>query len=181
MEFIQTEIPDVILVKPSVIKDHRGFFMESYHIEKFSMGGIDCTFVQDNHAKSIQNILRGLHFQVNFPQAKLLRCLKGKVFDVAVDLRKNSPFYGKWVGEELSEENKYQLFIPEGFAHGYYVLSETAEITYKCSKVYHPEDEQGFRWDDPEIGIEWPETEPILSRKDQLLPFLKDFDEVVKI
>ena len=181
MEFIQTEIPDVILVKPSVIEDHRGFFMESYHIEKFSMGGIDCTFVQDNHAKSIQNTLRGLHFQVNFPQAKLLRCLKGKVFDVAVDLRKNSPFYGKWVGEELSEENKYQLFIPEGFAHGYYVLSETAEITYKCSEVYHPEDEQGFRWDDPEIGIEWPETEPILSRKDQLLPFLKDFDEVVKI
>jgi len=181
MEFIQTEIPDVILVKPSVIKDHRGFFMESYHIEKFSMGGIDCTFVQDNHAKSIQNTLRGLHFQVNFPQAKLLRCLKGKVFDVAVDIRKNSPYYGKWVGEELSEENKYQLFIPEGFAHGYYVLSETAEITYKCSEVYHPEDEQGFRWDDPEIGIEWPETEPILSRKDQLLPFLKDFDEVVKI
>ena len=181
MEFIQTEIPDVILVKPSVIKDHRGFFMESYHIEKFSMGGIDCTFVQDNHAKSIQNTLRGLHFQVNFPQAKLLRCLKGKVFDVAVDIRKNSPSYGKWVGEELSEENKYQLFIPEGFAHGYYVLSETAEITYKCSEVYHPEDEQGFRWDDPEIGIEWPETEPILSRKDQLLPFLKDFDEVVKI
>jgi len=181
MEFIQTEIPDVILVKPSVIEDHRGFFMESYHIEKFSMGGIDCTFVQDNHAKSIQNTLRGLHFQVNFPQAKLLRCLKGKVFDVAVDLRKNSPFYGKWVGEELSEENKYQLFIPEGFAHGYYVLSETAEITYKCSEVYHSEDEQGFRWDDPEIGIEWPETEPILSRKDQLLPFLKDFDEVVKI
>jgi dTDP-4-dehydrorhamnose 3,5-epimerase len=181
MEFIQTEIPDVILVKPSVIKDHRGFFMELYHIEKFSMGGIDCTFVQDNHAKSIQNTLRGLHFQVNFPQAKLLRCLKGKVFDVAVDIRKNSPSYGKWVGEELSEENKYQLFIPEGFAHGYYVLSETAEITYKCSEVYHPEDEQGFRWDDPEIGIEWPETEPILSRKDQLLPFLKDFDEVVKI
>ena len=181
MEFIQTEIPDVILVKPSVIKDHRGFFMELYHIEKFSMGGIDCTFVQDNHAKSIQNTLRGLHFQVNFPQAKLLRCLKGKVFDVAVDIRKNSPFYGKWVGEELSQENKYQLFIPEGFAHGYYVLSETAEITYKCSEVYHPEDEQGFRWDDQEIGIEWPETEPILSRKDQLLPFLKDFDEVLKI
>ena len=181
MEFIQTEIPDVILVKPSVIEDHRGFFMESYHIEKFSMSGIDCTFVQDNHAKSIQNTLRGLHFQVNFPQAKLLRCLKGKVFDVAVDIRKNSPYYGKWVGEELSEENKYQLFIPEGFAHGYYVLSETAEITYKCSEVYHSEDEQGFRWDDPEIGIEWPETEPILSRKDQLLPFLKDFDEVVKI
>ena len=181
MEFIQTEIPDVILVKPSVIKDQRGFFMESYHIEKFSMGGIDCTFVQDNHAKSIQNTLRGLHFQVNFPQAKLLRCLKGNVFDVAVDIRKNSSFYGQWVSKKLSEENKYQLFIPAGFAHGYYVLSETAEIAYKCSEIYHPEDEQGLRWDDPEIGIEWPETEPILSRKDQLLPFLKDFDEVVKI
>ena len=181
MEFIQTEIPDVILVKPSVIKDHRGFFIESYHIEKFSMGGIDCTFVQDNHAKSIQNTLRGLHFQVNFPQAKLLRCLKGKVFDVAVDIRKNSPSYGKWVGEELSQENKYQLFIPEGFAHGYYVLSETAEITYKCSEVYHPEDEQGIRWNDPDIAIEWPGIYPILSEKDLQLPFLKDFDEVVKI
>ena len=181
MEFIQTEIPDVILVKPSVIEDHRGFFMESYHIEKFSMGGIDCTFVQDNHAKSIQNTLRGLHFQVNFPQAKLLRCLKGKVFDVAVDLRKNSPFYGKWVGEELSEENKYQLFIPEGFAHGYYVLSETAEITYKCSEIYHPEDEQGLRWDDPDIAINWPGIDPILSEKDRQLPPLKDFDAVVKI
>ena len=181
MEFIQTEIPDVILVKPSVIKDHRGFFMESYHIEKFSMGGIDCTFVQDNHAKSIQNTLRGLHFQVNFPQAKLLRCLKGIVFDVAVDIRKNSSFYGKWVGEELSEENKYQLFIPAGFAHGYYVMSETAEIAYKCSEFYHPEDEQGLRWDDPDIGIEWPGTEPILSEKDQNLSLLNEFNNLETI
>ena len=181
MEFIQSAIPDVILIKPNVIEDKRGFFMESYHIEKFSMGGIDCTFVQDNHAKSVQNTLRGLHFQGNYPQAKLLRCLKGLVFDVAVDIRKNSAFYGKWVGEELSEENKYQLFIPEGFAHGYYVLSETAEITYKCSAVYHPEDEQGIRWNDPDIAIEWPGIYPILSEKDLQLPFLKDFDEVVKI
>ena len=181
MEFIQSAIPDVILIKPNVIEDKRGFFMESYHIENFSMGGIDCTFVQDNHAKSVQNTLRGLHFQVNYPQAKLLRCLKGLVFDVAVDIRKNSAFYGKWVGEELSEENKYQLFIPEGFAHGYYVLSETAEITYKCSEVYHPEDEQGIRWNDPDIAIEWPGIYPILSEKDLQLPFLKDFDEVVKI
>ena len=181
MEFIQSAIPDVILIKPNLIEDKRGFFMESYHIEKFSMGGIDCTFVQDNHAKSVQNTLRGLHFQVNYPQAKLLRCLKGLVFDVAVDLRKNSPFYGKWVGEELSEENKYQLFIPEGVDQGYYVLSETAEITYKCSEVYHPEDEQGIRWNDPDIAIEWPGIYPILSEKDLQLPFLKDFDEVVKI
>ena len=118
MKFVQTAIPDVILVKPTVIEDHRGFFMESYHIEKFKLGGIDCTFVQENHAKSVQNTLRGLHFQVKYPQAKLLGCLQGKVFDVAVDIRKDSPYFGKWVGEKLSEDNKFQLFIPQGFAHG---------------------------------------------------------------
>ena len=155
--------------------------MESYHIDKFNSGGIKCNFVQDNHAKSVQNTLRGLHFQALYPQAKLLRCLKGKVFDVAVDLRKDSPYYGQWVGEELSWDNKCQLFIPAGFAHGYYVLSETAEITYKCSEIYHPEDEQGLRWDDPDIAIEWPGTDPILSEKDRQLPPLKDFDAVVKI
>ena len=176
MEFIQTEIPDVILVKPTVIEDHRGFFMESYHIEKFRLGGIDCTFVQDNHAKSVQNILRGLHFQVKYPQAKLIRCLKGRIFDVAVDIRKDSAYFGKWVGIELSEENKYQLYIPEGFAHGYYVMSETAEIVYKCSDIYHPEYEQGIRWDDPEIGIEWPGTEPVLSKKDIKLPKLRSLN-----
>ena len=176
MEFIQTEIPDIILVKPNVIEDHRGFFMESYHIEKFKIGGINCTFVQDNYAKSVQNTLRGLHFQVQYPQAKLLRCLKGKVFDVAVDIRQDSPYFGKWVGEELSEENKYQLYIPEGFAHGYYVLSKSAEITYKCSEIYHPQDEQGIRWDDPDIAINWPGDNPILSEKDKVLPMLADSD-----
>jgi dTDP-4-dehydrorhamnose 3,5-epimerase len=130
--------------------------------------------VQDNHAKSVQNTLRGLHFQVNFPQAKLLRCLKGKVFDVAVDIRKDSLTYGKWVGEILSDENKHQLFIPAGFAHGYYVMSETAEIAYKCSEIYHPEDELGLRWNDPDIAIEWPALDPILSNKDAMLPFLAD-------
>ena len=172
MEFVQTEIPDVILVKPTVIEDNRGFFMESYHIEKFNMVGIDCTFVQDNYVKSVQNTLRGLHFQVKYPQAKLLRCLKGKIFDVAVDIRKDSPFFSKWVGVELSEENKYQLFIPQGFAHGYYVMSETSEITYKCSEIYHPEYEQGIRWNDSDIGIEWPGTEPVLSERDINLPML---------
>lgn len=176
MEFIQTEIPDIILVKPNVIEDHRGFFMESYHIEKFKNGGINCTFVQDNHAKSVQNTLRGLHFQVQYPQAKLLRCLKGKVFDVAVDIRQDSPYFGKWVGEELSEENRYQLYIPEGFAHGYYVMSETAEIAYKCSEIYHPQDEQGIRWNDPEIAINWPSQNPILSEKDKALPMMADSD-----
>ena len=177
MEFEQTKIPEVILIKPTVIEDHRGFFMESYHIEKFKLGGIDCTFVQDNYAKSVQNTLRGLHFQVKYPQAKLLRCLKGKVFDVAVDIRQGSPFFGKWVGEELSEDNKYQLFIPQGFAHGYYVMSETAEIAYKCSEIYHPQDEQGILWDDPDIAIEWPVKNPILSKKDKHWPLLKDLHE----
>jgi len=176
MEFIQTEIPDIILIKPNVIEDHRGFFMESYHIKKFNIGGINCTFVQDNHAKSVQNTLRGLHFQAQYPQAKLLRCLKGKVFDVAVDIRQDSPYFGKWVGKELSEENKYQLYIPEGFAHGYYVMSETAEIAYKCSEIYHPEDEQGIRWNDPEIAINWPGDNPILSEKDKALPMMADSD-----
>ena len=176
MEFIQTKIPDVILIKPNVFEDQRGFFMESYHVEKFKLAGIDSTFVQDNHAKSVKDTLRGLHFQVNFPQAKLLRCLHGKVFDVAVDLRKDSPYYRQWVGEELSEDNKCQLFIPAGFAHGYYVLSETAEITYKCSEIYHPQDEQGLRWDDPDIAINWPGDNPILSEKDKVLPMLADSD-----
>ena len=181
MEFIQTKIPDVILIKPKLFEDQRGFFMEYYHVEKFKLAGIDGIFVQDNHAKSVKDTLRGLHFQVNFPQAKLLRCLKGKVFDVAVDLRKDSTYYGQWVGEELSEDNKCQLFMPAGFAHGYYVLSETAEITYKCSEIYHPEDEQGLQWDDPDIAIDWPGTDPILSEKDRQSPPLKDFIEVVKI
>ena len=177
MEFIQTKIPEVILVKPNVIEDHRGYFMESYHIEKFTIGGIKCKFVQDNFVKSVYNTLRGLHFQINFPQAKLLRCLKGKVFDVAVDIRKDSPTYGKWVGEVLSDNNKHQLFIPNGFAHGYYVMSETAEIIYKCSEIYHPEDERGIRWDDPDIRVEWPGNSPVLSKKDQILPFLKNIHE----
>ena len=176
IEFIQTEIPDVILIKPNVIEDHRGFFMESYHFEKFKIGGIKSVFVQDNHTKSVQNTLRGLHFQVQYPQAKILRCLKGKVFDVAVDIRQDSPYFGKWVGEELSEENRYQLYIPEGFAHGYYVMSETAEIVYKCSEIYHPQDEQGIRWDDPDIAINWPGDSPILSEKDKVFPLLADID-----
>lgn len=167
MEFIQTSIQDIILIKPSVFEDHRGFFMETYHIEKFQMGGIGCKFVQDNHAKSGKNTLRGLHYQVKYPQAKLMQCIAGEIFDVAVDLRKNSPYFGKWVGEILNDKNRHQLFIPTGFAHGYYVISETAEITYKCSEIYHSEDEKGIKWDSPEIGIDWPCENPILSEKDK--------------
>ena len=169
MEFIKLSIPDIILIKPTVFEDDRGFFMESYHIDKFNSGGIKCNFVQDNHVRSVYNILRGLHFQVKYPQAKLLRCLKGKVFDVAVDIRQDSLTFGNWVGKELSQDNKYQLFIPKGFAHGYYVMSETAEITYKCSDIYHPEDEEGIIWNDPDIGIQWPGNNPILSNKDTKL------------
>ena len=174
MEFIKLSIPDIILIKPTVFEDQRGFFMESYHIDKFNSGGIKCNFVQDNHVRSEYNTLRGLHFQVKYPQAKLLRCLKGKVFDVAVDIRQGSPTYGQWVGEELSEDNHYQLFIPEGFAHGYYVMSETADIIYKCSEIYHPEDQQGIIWEDREIGINWPGENPLLSMTDQSLPLLKN-------
>ena len=166
MEFIQTKISDVILIKPNVIEDHRGFFMESYHIEKFKLGGINTIFVQDNYVRSVKNTLRGLHFQNRYPQEKLLRCLKGEVFDVAVDIRPGSHTYGQWVGEELSEDNKFQLFIPEGFAHGYYVMSDTAEISYKCSEIYRMEYEQGIIWNDPTIGIHWPCLNPILSDKD---------------
>ena len=166
MEFTQLSIPEVILIKPTVLQDHRGFFMESYHIDKFDEGGIKCRFVQDNHAKSLQNTLRGLHFQSQFPQSKLVRCINGKVFDVAVDIRHGSESYGQWVGEELSGENKLQLFIPEGFAHGYYVMSEIAEIEYKCSEIYHPKDDNGIKWDSPDIGIKWPCANPILSKKD---------------
>ena len=178
MKFDRTEIPDVIIVKPEVINDHRGFFMESYHIDKFSIGGIKSIFVQDNYARSIKNTIRGLHFQVMCPQAKLLRCLKGSIFDVAVDLRINSPHYCKWVGVELSEENQYQLYIPEGFAHGYCVVSDSADISYKCSEVYYPEYDSGIYWNDPDLAIKWPVEDPILSNKDIKLPRIKDLDKV---
>ena len=177
MEFKQLAIPGVILIKAPVFEDDRGIFMESYHIEKFNLGGISNIFVQDNYASSVQNTLRGMHFQVKYPQAKLIRCLKGKVFDVAVDIQRDSPYYGKWIGKELSEDNKYQLFIPRGFAHGYYVMSDKSEIVYKCSAIYHPEDEKGILWNDPDIGVEWPGSSPILSEKDKNLPLLKNLHE----
>jgi len=166
MKFIKTKISDVILIKPKVFEDNRGYFMELYHEVKFKESGIDSVFVQDNHAKSFNNTLRGLHFQINYPQAKLLRCLKGKIFDVAVDLRKESPDFGKWVGLELSEKNKYQLFIPKGFAHGYYVMSEIAEVSYKCSEIYYQKYEKSIKWNDPDININWPSEKPVLSDKD---------------
>tara|TARA_B100000945_G_C20249020_1_gene533596 strand:- start:175 stop:717 length:543 start_codon:yes stop_codon:yes gene_type:complete len=176
MKFIKTEIQDVILIQPELIVDNRGYFMESYQIEKFKLNNIESIFVQDNYVKSSKNTLRGMHFQYNFPQAKLIRCLKGKIFDVAVDLRKNSSNFGKWLGIELSEKNKYQLFIPEGFAHGYCVLSDSAEIVYKCSNIYYPEYEYGIIWDDKDLGINWPINNPNLSLKDRNLSKFKDLE-----
>lgn len=154
--FIKTEIDGVIIVETKVFGDNRGYFMETYHEDKFREGGITADFVQDNQSKSTKGVLRGLHFQKTHPQAKLVRVIKGEVYDVAVDLRKDSPTYGKYVGVILSEENKKQFFIPRGFAHGFLVLSDEAEFCYKCDDFYHPEDEGGLMWNDPTVGIDWP-------------------------
>lgn len=175
MELIKTEIEGVYILEPKVFGDNRGYFMETYNENEFKKLGLNYNFVQDNQSKSKKGVLRGLHFQKTYPQAKLVRVLDGEVFDVAVDLRKNSPTYGKWVGTILSSENKRQFMIPRGFAHGFVVLSETATFTYKCDEFYHPEDEGGIMWNDKEVGIIWPiEEEPLLSEKDKLHPSLKE-------
>lgn len=167
-QFEETRIQGVLTITPTMFGDERGYFMETYHAEEFRAAGINAVFVQDNQSKSRRGVLRGLHFQVLHPQAKLVRVISGEVFDVAVDMRKNSPTFGQWAGVTLSAENKKQFFLPRGMAHGFFVLSETAEFTYKCDEFYHPEDEGGIRWDDPDIGIEWPlnGVTPLLSEKD---------------
>ena len=173
-DFIRLEIPDVVLVKPLVFPDERGFFMETFKKSEFVRNGINYDFVQDNHSKSKKGVLRGLHYQLNpKAQGKLVRCIKGKIWDVAVDIRKGSPWYSKWVAVELSEENKHMLWIPPGFAHGFVTL-EDAEMIYKCTAEYAPELDRGIIWNDPELAISWPVKEPILSPKDAKLPFLKD-------
>ncbi len=154
--FTTTEIEGVVIVDAKVYGDRRGYFMETYKRHDFVAGGIACDFVQDNQSSSTRGVLRGLHFQIEHPQAKLVRVLSGSVFDVCVDLRPNSPTWGKWEGVVLSAQNRRQLFIPRGFAHGFLVLSDEAEFSYKCDDVYHPGDEGGLMWNDPEIGIEWP-------------------------
>lgn len=171
--FKKTSIEGVIIVEPKVFGDQRGFFMETYQKDAFIKGGIDADFVQDNHSKSVKGVLRGLHYQINYPQSKLIRCISGEVFDVVVDLRSSSPTYGKWEGVILSAENKKQLFIPKGFAHGFLVLSEEAALEYKVDDYYHPNDEGGIMWNDPAIGVKWPvsdNTTPILSEKDKKHP-----------
>lgn len=171
--FLKTDIDGVIIVEPKVYGDARGFFMETYVEREFKQNGITADFVQDNQSASVKNVLRGLHFQKEFPQAKLVRCIKGSVFDVAVDLRPGSKTYGKYVGVELSAENKRQFFIPKNFAHGFLVLSDEAEFVYKVDDYYHPNDEGGIAWNDTSIAVKWPikpGEEPILSEKDKCHP-----------
>jgi dTDP-4-dehydrorhamnose 3,5-epimerase len=169
MKFKPTNIPDVILVEPQVFGDERGFFLESYQAKEFAEGGISAAFVQDNHSGSRQGTLRGLHYQFQQPQGKLLKVIAGQIFDVAVDIRRSSPTFGKWVGTILSADNKLQFWVPPGFAHGFYVMSEWAELIYKTTDYYAPQWERTIRWDDPQLAIAWPLVDgqaPILSSKD---------------
>ena len=178
--FIKTDIDGVIIVEPTVFGDDRGYFLETYQYNDYREGGIDVTFVQDNQSMSKKGVLRGLHFQINYPQSKLVRVIRGEVFDVAVDLRKDSPTYGKYVGVHLSAENKRQIFIPKGFAHGFVVLSDEAEFVYKVDDFYHPNDEGGLMWNDPDIGIDWPipsDMEIILSDKDKVNSSFKELNK----
>lgn len=169
MNITETSIPEVLLLQPHIHGDDRGFFMETFRLSYFRDRGLAVEFVQDNHSRSKRNTLRGLHFQLENPQGKLVRVLSGEVFDVAVDIRKSSPTFGRWVGEYLSSENNKQLWIPPGFAHGFYVTSETADLAYKCTDYFSPGDDHSLLWSDPNIGIEWPNhTElPFLSEKDR--------------
>tara|TARA_R100000501_G_C2549517_1_gene64780 strand:- start:20 stop:565 length:546 start_codon:yes stop_codon:yes gene_type:complete len=176
MKVIETDIPDVLIIEPKVFGDERGFFYESFNAAAFEAAtGLKRQFVQDNHSKSQRGVLRGLHYQIQQPQGKLVRVVAGEVFDVAVDLRKSSPSFGRWFGTHLSAQNQHQLWIPEGFAHGFVVLSETAEFLYKTTDYYAPEHERSLLWNDPELGIEWPFDEaPQLSAKDQAGKRLSD-------
>jgi len=181
VKFLPTKLPGVIVVEPVVHRDPRGFFLETFHAQKFREGGIDATFVQDNHSASTRGTLRGLHAQWRRPQGKLVRVLFGEIFDVAVDARKGSPTFGQWVGVTLSHDNFRQLWVPAGFIHGFCVTSERAEVEYKCTDLYDPGGELGVVWNDPDIGIEWPVKEPVLSEKDARAPRLKDVgDKLVK-
>ncbi|MDR2728651.1 MAG: dTDP-4-dehydrorhamnose 3,5-epimerase [Chitinispirillales bacterium] len=174
MEFIKTDIEGLILIKPKVITDSRGFFLESYSVSKFKEGGIDCEFVQDNHSCSVSaGVIRGLHFQTEpFSQSKLVRVIRGSIFDAAVDLRRDSPTFGQWRGFNLSAANFDMLFIPRGFAHGFCTLEDNSEIVYKADNLYSPRHDGGIIWNDPDIGITWPIKNPILSPKDSNLPTL---------
>jgi len=175
MKLTPKEIPDVVLIEPDVFRDPRGFFLETWHERKYAEGGITGPFVQDNHSHSRRGSLRGLHAQREHPQGKLVRVVDGEVFDVAVDIRRGSPTFGRWVADRLSGENLRQLWIPPGFAHGFCVLSETVHLEYKCTDFYDADDEIAIAWNDPEIGIDWPVSDPTLSAKDAAAPRLRGF------
>ena len=176
MEIVETRIPDLYVVKPTVFKDHRGYFFESYNKEAFLRSGIDQNFVQDNESKSAKGVLRGLHFQKPpFAQGKLVRVIKGAVRDVAVDLRKSSPTYGEWASIDLTEDNKWMYWVPPGFAHGFVTLEDDTVFFYKCTNVYNKSSEGSIRWDDPDLNIDWGVENPLLSDKDKVSPLFKDF------
>jgi len=174
MKFTPGKLPGVVIVEPDVHRDQRGFFLETYHLEKYQAGGVPVEFVQDNHSRSTRGTLRGLHLQIRRPQGKLIRVLQGEIYDVAVDLRRGSPTFKVWEAYTLSAHNFRQLYVPPGYAHGFLVLSDVAEVEYKCSDFYDPGGELGVRWNDAELGISWPLDKPLLSGKDAALPFLKE-------
>lgn len=176
MKVTEKQIPGVLVIEPTVFKDERGFFMELFNAARYKEYGFELPFVQDNYSVSSRNTLRGLHYQLQHPQGKLVQVIEGEVFDVAVDIRRGSPYYGQWVAETLSADNNKQLYVPPGFAHGFCVLSESARFLYKCTDFYQPGDEYGVLWSDPELAIDWPVTEPILSNKDKQLPLLSIID-----
>ncbi len=181
-EFEKLEIPGLVLVKPKIFKDDRGYFLELYKHSDFVRGGIQEHLVQDNYSKSSRGVLRGLHYQKTpKAQGKLVMCIKGEIFDVAADIRKGSSLYGKWVGVNLTEDNKHMLYVPPGFAHGFQVLSDTAEVLYKCTNEYSLADDRGIIWSDPDIDIVWPLDSPILSAKDTVHPRLRDADNNFKL
>jgi len=177
MKVLETDLPGVLVVEPTVHGDHRGFFLETYHRARYAEHGIDGAFVQDNHSRSEGAILRGLHAQGRRPQGKLVRAVEGTIFDVAVDIRVGSPSFGRWVGVELSAESFRQLWVPPGFAHGFCVLSGAAQVEYKCTELYAPDDELTVAWDDPEIGVAWPLDQPVLSDKDRRAKTLAELAE----
>ena len=174
MEVVKTPIEGVLLIKPKVWRDERGYFVEIWHKERYEAAGVTSLFVQDNRSRSVRGTLRGLHFQRTYPQGKLVSVSSGSVFDVAVDIRKGSPTFGQWYGAELTCENQHQLWVAPGLAHGFCVLSEIADFSYKCTDVYHPEDEGSVRWDDADLNIAWPVVSPIVSAKDAAAPLFRD-------
>ena len=178
MKVTPTEHPEVLLVEPDVYPDPRGFFMETFHAKKFTEAGLPAEFLQDNHSHSVRGVLRGLHYQLQHPQGKLVRVVNGEVLDVAVDIRKGSPRFGQWVSATLSAENRWQFYVPPGFAHGFCTVSEQADFLYKCTDVYAPGDEYGIAWDDPALAIEWPQLDYLLSDKDRENPVLSESEHL---